>query len=154
MKPLRVTLCVLGGTLGKRRSIHRGARSLELGGLRRWFSCKYLDICCKNRLAAHPNSRAAHPRELICASLAHSATADTARANLKPFLVTEENFRGRGASGCATCDGFFYQQQDVAVSGGGNPAVEEALYLSNIARKVTIVHRRDNFAPKLSWLAG
>ena len=55
--------------LGKRGSIHRGARSLELGGLRRWFSCKYLDICCKNRLAAHPNSSAAHPRELIRASL-------------------------------------------------------------------------------------
>ena len=56
-------------TLGKRGSIHRGARSLELGGLRRWFSCKYLDICCKNRLAAHPNSSAAPPRELIRASL-------------------------------------------------------------------------------------
>ena len=57
------------GILGKRGSIHRGARSLELGGLRRWFSCKYLDICCINRLAAHPNSSAAHPRELIRASL-------------------------------------------------------------------------------------
>ena len=60
--------------LGKRGSIHRGARSLELGGLRRWFSCKYLDICCKNRLAAHPNSSAAHPRELIRASLDFSCT--------------------------------------------------------------------------------
>jgi thioredoxin reductase (NADPH) len=58
-------------------------------------------------------------------------------------LPSEQAFRGRGVSGCATCDGFFYQQQDVVVVGGGNTAVEEALYLSNIARKVTLVHRRD-----------
>lgn len=68
-------------------------------------------------------------------------------------LPSEEAFKGRGVSACATCDGFFYRNQKVAVIGGGNTAVEEALYLSNIASEVHLIHRRNGFRAEKSLLS-
>ncbi|HEX3636678.1 MAG TPA: thioredoxin-disulfide reductase [Paraburkholderia sp.] len=79
--------------------------------------------------------------EYTCDSLIIATGASAQYLGLK----SEEEFMGKGVSACATCDGFFYKQQDVAVIGGGNTAVEEALYLSGIARKVTVIHRREKF---------
>lgn len=76
---------------------------------------------------------------------ADSVIISTGASAMYLGLESEEKFKGKGVSACATCDGFFYKNQKVAVIGGGNTAVEEALFLSNIAKEVTIVHRRDKF---------
>ncbi len=93
------------------------------------------------KLQEHPFRLLGDAGEYTCDALI-IATGATAKYL---GLPSEEKFSGRGVSACATCDGFFYKNQDVAVIGGGNTAVEEALYLANIARKVTLVHRRDSF---------
>ena len=92
-------------------------------------------------LGAHPFKLRGDQGQYTCDALI-IATGATARYL---GLPSEAAYKGRGVSACATCDGFFYKGQHVAVIGGGNTAVEEALYLANIASKVTVVHRRDRF---------
>ncbi len=93
------------------------------------------------RLDKRPLRLVGDAGEYTCAALI-VATGASARYL---GLPSEQTFMGKGVSACATCDGFFYKEQDVVVVGGGNTAVEEALYLSNIARAVTVIHRRDRF---------
>jgi thioredoxin reductase (NADPH) len=96
----------------------------------------------------HTVSLNRRPFELIGDSGRYSADAliiATGASAKYLGLPSEQQFMGRGVSGCATCDGFFYKNQEVCVVGGGNTAVEEALYLANIASKVHLVHRRDKF---------
>jgi thioredoxin reductase (NADPH) len=91
---------------------------------------------------------ASRPLRLFCGKTEYTCDAliiATGASAKYLGLPTEEAYKGRGVSACATCDGFFFKNQPVAVIGGGNTAVEEALYLSNIASRVTIVHRRDEF---------
>ncbi|KWU19260.1 thioredoxin-disulfide reductase [Burkholderia cenocepacia] len=90
-------------------------------------------------LKSHPFRLSGDAGEYTCDALIIATGASAQYLG----LPSEQTFMGKGVSACATCDGFFYREKDVAVVGGGNTAVEEALYLSTIARKVTLVHRRD-----------
>ena len=99
------------------------------------------DHISKVDLKARPFSLIGGNNKYSCDALIIATGASAKYLGLK----SESFYMGRGVSACATCDGFFYRDQDVAVIGGGNTAVEEALYLSNIARSVTIIHRRDAF---------
>ncbi|MBS9895027.1 MULTISPECIES: thioredoxin-disulfide reductase [Vibrio] len=92
-------------------------------------------------LSQRPFRLKGDPGEYTCDALIISTGASAKYLGLE----SEEAFKGRGVSACATCDGFFYRNQKVAVVGGGNTAVEEALYLSNIASEVHLIHRRDSF---------
>ncbi|MBE3764145.1 thioredoxin-disulfide reductase [Vibrio parahaemolyticus] len=92
-------------------------------------------------LSQHPFRLKGDSGEYTCDALIISTGASAKYLGLE----SEEAFKGRGVSACATCDGFFYRNQKVAVVGGGNTAVEEALYLSNIASEVHLIHRRDSF---------
>ena len=107
--------------------------------VRRFDAAVISDQISAADLSARP-LRLAGEREQYSADALIIATGATARYL---GLPSEDKYRGRGVSACATCDGFFYRGQEVAVIGGGNTAAEEALYLSNIARKVYLVHRRD-----------
>ena len=93
------------------------------------------------QLKGQPITLTGDNNEYTCDSLIISTGASAMYLGLE----SETKFLGKGVSACATCDGFFYKEQEVAVIGGGNTAIEEALYLSNIASKVTIIHRRDKF---------
>jgi len=93
------------------------------------------------QLKGQPITLTGDNNEYTCDSLIISTGASAMYLGLE----SETKFLGKGVSACATCDGFFYKKQEVAVIGGGNTAIEEALYLSNIASKVTIIHRRDKF---------
>ncbi|ELP4885424.1 thioredoxin-disulfide reductase [Vibrio cholerae] len=92
-------------------------------------------------LSSRPFRLTGDSQEYTCDALIISTGASAKYLGLE----SEETFKGRGVSACATCDGFFYRNQKVAVVGGGNTAVEEALYLSNIASEVHLIHRRDSF---------
>jgi len=93
------------------------------------------------QLKGQPITLTGDNNEYTCDSLIISTGASAMYLGLE----SETKFLGKGVSACATCDGFFYKEQEVAVIGGGNTAIEEALYLSNIASKVTLIHRRDKF---------
>lgn len=129
--PAEVDGCVQGPELMQRFLDHATKFGTEI----------IFDQIEKIDLKAKPIKMSGSTGEYTCDALIIATGASAKYLGLE----SEEKFRGRGVSGCATCDGFFYKNQEVAVVGGGNTAVEEALYLANICSKVTLVHRRDSF---------
>ena len=150
LRPALITGLEVGGQLTTTTEVenwpggHAGLQGPELMAqmaehVRRFDAALISDQISAADLSARP-LRLEGDREQYTADALIIATGASARYL---GLPSEDEYRGRGVSACATCDGFFYRGQDVAVIGGGNTAAEEALYLSNIARKVHLVHRRD-----------
>jgi thioredoxin reductase (NADPH) len=152
LKPVLITGLAQGGQLMTTTEVdnwpadHHGVQGPDLmarflAHAERFHTEIVFDHIHTARLAERPIRLIGDSGEYTCDALIIATGASAMYLG----LPSEEAFMGRGVSGCATCDGFFYKGQDVAVVGGGNTAVEEALYLSNITRKVTLVHRRDKF---------
>src|SRR5512141_20768 len=152
LKPMLITGLAQGGQLMTTTEVdnwpadHNGVQGPDLmarflAHAERFHTEIIFDHIHTAKLAERPIRLIGDSGEYTCDSLIIATGASAMYLG----LPSEQAFMGRGVSGCATCDGFFYKGQDVAVVGGGNTAVEEALYLSNIARTVTVVHRRDRF---------
>ncbi|APR94308.1 thioredoxin reductase [Pandoraea thiooxydans] len=152
MKPLLVTGLMPGGQLTTTTDVENwpadvyGVQGPELMARFREHAERFgTDIALDHINAVHLQER---PMRLVgddCEYTCDALIVATGASAKYLGLPSEEKFMGRGVSACATCDGFFYKGRDVAVVGGGNTAVEEALYLAQIARKVTVIHRRDKF---------
>jgi len=152
LKPVLITGLAQGGQLMTTTEVdnwpadHHGVQGPDLmarflAHAERFHTEIVFDHIHTAKLAAKPIRLIGDSGEYTCDALIIATGASAMYLG----LPSEEAFMGRGVSGCATCDGFFYKGQNVAVVGGGNTAVEEALYLANIAKKVTLVHRRDKF---------
>lgn len=152
LKPVLVTGLEQGGQLTTTTDVdnwpgdHSGVQGPELMERMRQHAERFnteivFDTISNCDLSKRPFSLTGDSGQYTCDALIIATGASAMYLGLD----SEEAFKGRGVSGCATCDGFFYKNKPVAVIGGGNTAVEEALYLSNIASEVTVVHRRDHF---------
>ncbi len=150
LSPVLITGIEMGGQLSKTTDVdnwpgdQEGVQGPELMERMRHHAARFetdiiIDHIHRADLSRAPIFLAGDQNEYTCDALI-IATGATAKYL---GLESEERYKGRGVSACATCDGFFYRNQNVAVIGGGNTAAEEALYLANIAKSVTLVHRRD-----------
>ncbi len=152
LNPVLITGMEQGGQLTTTTEVdnwpgdHEGVQGPELMERMRKHAERFhteiiFDTINKAELSEHPFRLTGDSGVYTCDALIIATGASAMYLGLE----SEEKFKGRGVSGCATCDGFFYKGKPVAVIGGGNTAVEEALYLANIASHVTVVHRRDKF---------